>query len=49
MTETNTTTIAGGITEDGFFATYDITTYTDRGHLILDAESITYTEPTAFG
>jgi len=47
--ETNTTTIAGGITEDGFFATYDTTVYTDRGHLILDTESITYTEPTAFG
>lgn len=48
MTETNTTSIAGGITLDGFFATYDINTYTDRGHLILDTDSTTYTEPTAF-
>jgi hypothetical protein len=49
ITQTDTTTISDGITLDGFFATYDINTYTDRGHLILDNNSSTYTEPTAFG
>ena len=46
---TNTDVTTNQVASDGFFATYDTNTYTDKGHLVLGADSSTYTEPTAFG
>lgn len=50
-TNLNTSNVTTGVTVtvDGFYGTYDTTTYADKGHLFLDNNSSNYTEPTAFG
>jgi len=47
----NTGNVATGVavTTNGRYGTYDTTTYTNKGHLFLDNNSSSYTEPTSFG